>query len=77
MCLRAKQVGLYLGTHLHHKALVMASTSLRDEFILQTSSFFIELHYRIFATCCENRALSSYLEGGSSKQDFKVLNFLL
>lgn len=55
----------------------MASTSLRDEFVLETSSFFIELHYRIFATCCEDRALSSYLKGGSIKEDFKVLDFLL
>lgn len=75
-CLRAAG-WLVSGTHLHHKALVMASASLRDEFILQASSFLIELHYRIFATCCENRALSSYLKGGSSKQHFIVLNFLL
>lgn len=61
------KVGPYLGTHLHYKAFVMASTSLRDEFILKTSSFFIELHYGIFATCCEDRALSSYLKGGSIK----------
>ena len=55
----------------------MASTSLRDEFVLETSSFFIELHYRIFDTCCEDRALSSYLKGGSIKEDFKILDFLL
>lgn len=40
----------------------MASTCLRDELILQTSSFFIELHHWVFATCCEYRTLSSYLE---------------
>lgn len=49
-------------THLHHKALVMASTRLRDELVLQTSSFFIELHHWVFPTCCEYRTLSSYLE---------------
>lgn len=40
----------------------MASPCFRDELILQTSSFFIELHHWIFATCCQYRTLSSYLE---------------
>lgn len=67
MSVRESMVGLNADTHLHYKAFVMASTSLRDEFILKTSSFFIELHDRIFATCCEDRALSSDLKGGSTK----------
>lgn len=48
-------------THLHYKALIMAPTCLGDELILKTSSFFVELHYWVFATRRENRALSSYL----------------
>lgn len=47
--------------HLHHKALVVAASTFRDELVFKASSLLIQLHDRILPACRQYGTLSSHL----------------
>lgn len=56
-----------IRSHLHHKAFVVAASTLRDQLVFEASSLLVQLHYRILPTCRQDGTLSSHLGGEKNK----------